>query len=72
MSTIVFGVVRGGRIITDCSLPEGTRVEVRPCHPTSEWTVAERAEFAAWDDASTDALSLVERLAGEETSDETR
>ena len=72
MSTIVFGVVRGGRIITDSSLPEGTRVEVRPCDPKLEWSPAEQAEFAAWDAASADALDLVERLAREESPDEAR
>ena len=72
MSTIVFGVVRSGRIVTEPALPEGTWVEVRPCDPKTEWTAAERAEFAAWEAASADALDLVEQLAREDSSDETR
>ena len=74
MSTVVFGVVRSGRIVTDSALPlpEGTRVEVRPCDPKLEWSPAEQAEFAAWEAASADALDLVERLAREESPDEAR
>ena len=67
MSTMVFGIVRSGRIITELELPEGTRVEVRPCDPQTEWTEAEQAEFDSWEVASADALDLVEQLAREES-----
>lgn len=66
MSAIVFGVVRGGRIITEAPLPEGTRVEVRSCQERMEFTAEEHAEFTDWETASADALDLVESLACEE------
>ena len=72
MSAVVFGVVRGGRIVTEAPLPEGMRVEVRPCDERVEFTPEERAEFTAWETASADALDLVERPACEEPPHETR
>jgi len=72
MPLTVFGVVREGRVVPDSPLPEGARVEVRLAEPTA-MPAELQVEFAAWNQASDRALTLVdELLAKEEATDETR
>ncbi len=72
MSTIVSGVVRDGLVVPSTPLPEGARVEILVDEARLDIPEALQAEFEAWDRSSADALTLVERLAVEGDSDETR
>jgi hypothetical protein len=70
MATIVWGVVIEGRVVPSMPLPEGAHVEIRLADPPSEVPEDLRAEFDAWDRASSSALDLVERLARGGETDE--
>jgi len=72
METGICGVVKGGVIVPDLPLPEGTRVEIVVRNSADEIPPDLQEEFDAWDRASADALDLVERLAEEKTKDEKR
>lgn len=71
MVTIVPGVVREGRVVTDKPLPEGARVEVRVVGPP-EVPDELQEEFAAWGRASDRALALAEGPAEGGAAHETR
>jgi hypothetical protein len=62
MDLAVSGVVRGGVIIPDSPLPEGTRVEILVRNSTNDVPPDLQAELDGWDRASANALELVERL----------
>ncbi len=71
MPTTLRGTVRGGVIVPDAPLPDGTSVEIRvlPLEMPLEW----QEEFEAWNRASDKALNLTEeQLPDEEQSGETR
>jgi hypothetical protein len=70
MATTIWGVVIDGRVVPSMPLPEGAHVEIRLADPPTEVQEDLRAEFEAWDQASANALDLVERLAQETESDE--
>jgi hypothetical protein len=72
MSITVAGVVKNSVVVPDAPLPEGAQVEI---HLTSEMPDVPpelQEELAAWQQASANALALVERLAQEAEADETR
>jgi hypothetical protein len=71
MATTVGGIVKEGIVVPNSPLPEGARVEIRVCE-ASESPAELQAEFDAWDRASADALELVERLAREDETHESR
>ena len=68
MSTTITGVVTNGVIVPNLPLPEGAHVEIHMSQVPSEL----RAELAAWQQGSAEALALVERLAEEEEGNEKR
>jgi hypothetical protein len=70
--SITTGVVREGLIVPHAPLPEGARVEIRLLDSAAGSSPELRAEFAAWDGASANALELVERMAREIESDDKR
>ncbi len=72
MDSGICGVVKGGVIVPDLPLPEGTRVEIVVLNSKCEIPPDLQKEFDAWDRASADALQLVERLAEEKTEHEKR
>jgi hypothetical protein len=72
MEAAICGVVKGGVIVPDSPLPDGTRVEILIRDSMSDVPPDLQAEFDAWDRASANALELVERLAQEKTEDEKR
>jgi hypothetical protein len=59
MEVTTHGTVKDGVIVPEAPLPEGARVEIRivPLEMPPEW----QAEFEAWNQASANALRLVER-----------
>jgi hypothetical protein len=61
MSTIITGIVTNGVIIPDSPLPEGAFVEIH-LHDALEIPADLLQELAAWQQASSEALTLVERL----------
>jgi hypothetical protein len=66
MSNTTWGVVKDGIIIPDTALPEGTRVEIVAHDGPLEIPAELRAEFDAWELASSQALDLVECHATQE------
>jgi hypothetical protein len=69
MSATITGVVTNGVVVPSSPLPEGTQVEivVRTGIPPEL-----QEELDAWQYGSSEALALVERLAEEAPTDETR
>ncbi len=72
MDVAIGGIVKGGVIVPDSPLTEGTRVEILVRNSRNEIPPDLQAEFDAWDRASANALELVERLAEEKTEHEKR
>jgi len=72
MSNTTWGVVKDGVIIPVKALPEGARVEIVICDGPLEVPPELQAEFDAWELASSHALDLVERHAGQETDNAQR
>ena len=68
----VGGIVKGGLVVPDAPLPEGTRVEIVLPGAMPDVSPALQAEFDDWDVASAHSLDLVEQLAREDTTDEKR
>jgi hypothetical protein len=66
MSNTTWGLVKDGVIIPDTALPEGVRVEIVIYDGPLEIPAELRAEFDAWEVASSHALDLVERQATQE------
>lgn len=69
MSTI-WGIVKDGLVVPQAPLPEGATVEIRVCDAAVPADL--QAELDAWQRSSAEALDLVERLAKEGATDETR
>jgi len=71
MSLSISGVVRNGVVVPSNPLPEGTHVQI---HPIVETDVPPdlQEELTAWQQASANALALVEKMAEEDEADETR
>ena len=65
MSIIIAGIVNNGVIVPSEALPEGAQVEIHVEDSTLEVPPELREELAAWQQASANALALVERLAQE-------
>jgi hypothetical protein len=59
MSITTWGLVKDGVIIPDTALPEGARVEIVTHGEPLEIPPELRAEFDAWELASSQALELV-------------
>ena len=67
MSTTIAGIVANGVVVPSSPLPEGAWVEIHvPLEPELQ------KELAAWQQGSAEALALVEQLAEEGDTDETR
>ncbi len=71
MTETVWGVVRNGLIVPSAPIPEGTSVEIRVCEQP-QVPPELQAEFDAWEQSSSEALELVERMAKELERDEKR
>jgi hypothetical protein len=65
MASPVWGVVHNGRIVPSSPLPEGAHVEIRLCEPPPEVSPQLQEELNAGQQASADALDLVERWTAE-------
>ncbi|HWG45826.1 MAG TPA: hypothetical protein VN688_23900 [Gemmataceae bacterium] len=72
MSTIVAGFVKNGVVVPNVPLQEGAFVEVHVIRGPIEIEPGLQEELDAWHLASAQALELVERLAREGESDETK
>ncbi|HEX5270328.1 MAG TPA: hypothetical protein VFW33_07575 [Gemmataceae bacterium] len=65
MPTIVWGVVKEGKIIPEQPLPEGASVQITLPEEPPAVPADLKAELDAWALGSAQALDLVERLADE-------
>jgi predicted DNA-binding antitoxin AbrB/MazE fold protein len=72
MPIVIAGVVNNGVIVPQEPLPEGVRVEIHVSDQTLDVPAELQEELAAWQQASANALALVERLAQESPADEKR
>lgn len=72
MSIVVAGVVTDGVIVPREPLPEGAQVEIHLNEQPLEVPAELQEELSAWQQASANALAMVERLAQESESDEKR
>jgi hypothetical protein len=72
MSEVVAGFVKNGVVVPNAPLPEGAFVEVHVIHGPIEVPPELQCELDAWQRASAEALELVERVAREGETDETR
>jgi hypothetical protein len=72
MPIVIAGVVSNGVIVPQEPLPEGVRVEIHLNDQPLEVPVELQEELAAWQQASANALELVERMAQESAADEKR
>lgn len=71
MSTVIAGIVNNGVIVPKAPLPEGAHVEIH-WNEQLEVPPALEEELAAWQQASANALALVEQMALEGEADEKR
>ncbi len=60
MSNVIWGVVKGGLIVPQSPLPEGTHVRILMPGGTSEFPPEMQAEFDAWVLGSGEALAAFE------------
>ena len=72
MSTTITGVVSNGVVIPSSPLPEGAHVDIHVHSAFLEVPDDLKAELAAWQQAGSESLALVERLAQEGNTDEKR
>ncbi|HKB38953.1 MAG TPA: hypothetical protein VKD72_21095 [Gemmataceae bacterium] len=70
MSVTVAGFVKNGVVVPNGPLPEGAFVEVRVVSGPIDVPPELQAELRAWQQASAEALKLVERLAREGEANE--
>ena len=63
MATMIWGIVREGRIVPQTPLPEGLEVQISVPEETVLVPPELQAELDAWSLGSAEALELVERLA---------
>ena len=71
MSMVVAGVVNNGVIVPKERLPEGAHVEIH-WNDVPEVPPELQQELTAWQQASANALALVEQMAQENQGDEKR
>lgn len=72
MSIVTIGTVKNGVVVPNVPLPEGACVEIHVGDAPLEMLPDLHEELAAWQQASAEALALVERLAEEEEANEKR
>jgi len=72
MSIVVAGVVSQGVIVPREPLPEGAQVEIHLNDQPLEVPPELQEELSAWQQASANALAMVERLAEEGDANEKR
>ena len=72
MSVTVSGIVKNGVVVPSAPLPEGALVEIHQNDEASDVPPELKGELVAWQQASAESLSLVEKLAEEGQSDEAR
>jgi hypothetical protein len=65
MSITVAGVVKNGVVVPNASLPDGAFVEVRVISGPIDVPPELQAELAAWQQAGSETLMLVERMVKE-------
>jgi hypothetical protein len=70
--TTIPGVVLNGVVVPNIPLPEGAHVEIQVKEKAPEIPPELQEELAAWQQASANALAMVERLALESQADEKR
>jgi len=70
MATMIWGIVKEGKIVPQMPLPEGLQVQITLPEETVVVPPELQTELDAWSLASAQALALVERLAEEGTGDE--
>lgn len=70
MSITITGVVKNGMVVPNAPLPEGAFVEIHLNDGPPKIPPELAEELAAWQQASANALELVERLAQESPADE--
>jgi hypothetical protein len=63
MAITIAGVVKDGVVVPQSPLPEGAAVEILLTQESPEVPPELQEELAAWQQASANALALVERLA---------
>ena len=68
MPDFIIGVVKNGVVISDTPLPEGAQVQIQLHGEIPEVPLELREELAAWQQASANALALVERIAEENST----
>lgn len=72
MSIVIAGIVNNGVVVPREPLPEGAAVEIHMSDSAPDVPLELQEELAAWQQASANALALVERSAQESTPDEKR
>jgi hypothetical protein len=72
MSATIAGVVKNGVVVPNTPLPEGAYVEIHLREGPPPVPPELQEELTAWQQASANALELVERLARESAGDEKR
>ena len=70
MSLTIAGIVKNGVVIPNAPLPEGAQVEIHLNDESPEVPAELQEELRAWQQASANALALVERLAQQSEADE--
>jgi hypothetical protein len=65
MATMIWGIVKEGKIVPETPLPEGLHVRITLPEETAGVPPELQAELEAWSLGSAEALALVERLAEE-------
>ena len=63
MSVTITGIVKNGVVVPSAPLPEGASVEIHLGDRAPEVPPELQEELSAWQQASANALTLVERLA---------
>ncbi len=72
MTESVWGIVKAGVVVPQSPLPEGARVQILLEEAGPDVPLELEEELAAWQQASAEALVMVERLAQEGEADEKR
>jgi hypothetical protein len=72
MAITIPGIVKNGVVVPNTPLPEGAHVEISLSGGPVQVPPELQEELAAWQQASANALALVERMAQESAADEKR
>jgi len=70
MATMIWGIVKEGKIVPQTPLPEGLQVQITLPEETVVVPPELQTELDAWSLGSAESLALIERLAEEGTGDE--